>query len=273
MCLTVPGKVLSVEDGDPAFRNAEGDFCDVRKRTVREIAIEHPAAVRVFESLGIDYCCGGKQTLKDACERAGVPVERTLDLLAQIEEHPPSEAENWAGASAQELISHIVGRHHSYVRSETPRLMTMFDKVVSRHGQDHPELVPIRDLFSALTQELFAHMLKEENVLFPHLEKMDAAMTRGELPPPAVFGSIEMPISRMLADHDQAGELLAKMRVLSSGYSAPESACPTYRALYHGLEEFEHDLHHHVHLENNILFPRALHMEQGTDTELAHEHD
>jgi regulator of cell morphogenesis and NO signaling len=239
-------------------------------QTVREIAIEHPATVRVFESLGIDYCCGGKRTLKDACERAGVPVKRTLDLLAQIEEHTPSEAANWAGAGAQKLIRHIVGRHHSYVRSETPRLMTMFDKVVSRHGQDHPELASIRDLFSALTQELFAHMLKEENVLFPYLEKMDAAVTRGEIPPPAVFGSVEMPISRMLAEHDDAGELLAKMRVLSSGYSAPESACPTYRALYHGLEEFERDLHQHVHLENNILFPRALHMEQGT--ELAHEH-
>ena len=239
-------------------------------QTVREIAIEHPATVRAFESLGIDYCCGGKRTLKDACERAGVPVERTLDLLAQSEEHTPFEAANWAGASAQELIHHIVGRHHSYVRSESPRLMTMFDKVVSRHGQDHSELASIRDLFSALTQELFAHMLKEENVLFPYLEKMEAAVTRGELPPPAVFGSVEMPISRMLADHDDAGELLAKMRVLSSGYSAPESACPTYRALYHGLEEFERDLHQHVHLENNILFPRALHMEQGT--ELAHEH-
>ncbi|MGZ6057454.1 MAG: iron-sulfur cluster repair di-iron protein [Isosphaeraceae bacterium] len=239
-------------------------------QTVREIAIEHPATVRVFESLGIDYCCGGKRTLKDACERAGVPVERTLDLLAQIEEHTPSEAANWAGASAQELIRHIVGRHHSYVRSETPCLTTMFDKVVSRHGQDHPELASIRDLFSALTQELFAHMLKEENVLFPYLEKLDAAVTRGEIPPPAVFGSVELPISRMLADHDDAGELLAKMRVLSSGYSAPESACPTYRALYHGLEEFERDLHQHVHLENNILFPRALHMEQGTG--LAHEH-
>ena len=177
---------------------------------------------------------------------------------------------NWAGASAGELIGHIVGRHHSYVRSESPRLITMFDKVVSRHGQDHPELASIRDLFSALTQELFAHMLKEENILFPYLEKMEAAVTRGEIPPPAVFGSVEMPISRMLADHDDAGELLAKMRVLSSGYRVPDSACPTYRALYHGLEEFERDLHQHVHLENNILFPRALHMEQGT--ELAHEH-
>jgi regulator of cell morphogenesis and NO signaling len=239
-------------------------------QTVREIAIEHPATVRVFESLGIDYCCGGKRTLKDACERAGVPVERALDLLAQVEEDAPADAANWGGATAQELIRHIVGRHHSYVRSEAPRLETMFEKVVSRHGEDHPELASIRDLFGALTEELFMHMHKEENVLFPYIEQMESAVGRGAAPPPACFGSVEMPISRMLADHDDAGELLAKIRVLSSGYRAPDSACPTYRALYHGLEEFERDLHHHVHLENNILFPRALHMEQGT--ELVHEH-
>ena len=240
-------------------------------QTVREIAIEHPTTVRVFESLGIDYCCGGKRSLQDACQRAGVPVEQALNLLATVKEDSTADTANWGGASAQQLIHHIVGRHHSYVRIETPRLMTMFEKVVSRHGQAHPELAPIRDLFQALTEELAVHMQKEENVLFPYFEQMESAAAQGTAPPPAVFGSVEMPISRMLADHDDAGELLAKIRALSAEYQAPDSACPTYRALYHGLEEFEHDLHHHVHLENNILFPRALHMEQGT--ELAHERD
>ena len=147
----------------------------------------------------------------------------------------------------------------------------MLDKVVSRHGQEHPELASIRDLFGALTQELSAHMLKEENILFPYFEQMESAISRGADPPPAVFSSVETPISRMLADHDDAGELLAQMRGLSSGYRVPDSACPTHRALYHGLEEFERDLHHHVHLENNILFPRALHMEQRV-SETANEH-
>ncbi|MFZ0339698.1 MAG: hemerythrin domain-containing protein [Terracidiphilus sp.] len=169
------------------------------------------------------------------------------------------------------MIGHIVGRHHNYVRSEGPLLVIMLEKVVSRHGQEHPELASIRDLFCALTQELSAHMLKEENILFPYLEQMESAVSRGAAPPLAVFRSLEMPISRMLADHDDAGELLAEMRRLSSGYRVPDSACPTYRALYHGLEEFEHDLHHHVHLENNILFPRALHMEQRA-AEAVHEH-
>jgi regulator of cell morphogenesis and NO signaling len=147
----------------------------------------------------------------------------------------------------------------------------MFEKVVSRHGQAHPEVASIRDLFEALTAELSVHMQKEENVLFPYFEQMESAVAQGTAPAPAAFGSVQMPISRMLADHDDAGELLAKIRALSSEYQAPDSACPTYRALYHGLEEFEHDLHRHVHLENNILFPRALHMEQGI-VELAHEH-
>ena len=240
-------------------------------QTVREIAIEHPATVRVFESLGIDYCCGGKRSLQDACQRAGVPVERALDLLEGVKEDSTTDTANWGGASAQELVRHIVGQHHSCVRSETPRLMIMFEKVVSRHGQAHSELASLRDLFKALTEELSVHMHKEENVLFPYFEQMESAVARGAAPPPVVFGSVEMPISRMLADHDDAGELLARIRALSNEYHAPESACPTYRALYHGLEEFERDLHHHVHLENNILFPRALHMEQGI-VELAHEH-
>ncbi|HXI40671.1 MAG TPA: iron-sulfur cluster repair di-iron protein [Bryobacteraceae bacterium] len=240
-------------------------------QTVREIAIKHPITVRVFESLGIDYCCGGKRTLNDACERAGVPVKRALDLLAALEESDPADVADWAGASTGKLIGHIVGRHHNYVRSESPRLVIMLEKVVSRHGQEHPELASIRDLFSALTQELSAHMLKEENILFPYLEQMASAVAHGAAPPPAIFGSVEMPISRMLADHDDAGELLVEMRVLSLGYRVPDSACPTYRALYHGLEEFERDLHHHVHLENNILFPQALHMEQRV-SEAACEH-
>jgi len=240
-------------------------------QTVRAIAIEHPGTVRAFESLGIDYCCGGKRGLQEACERAGVPVERALDLLAAVQENPPADVANWGGATTHELIGEIVGRHHSYVRSETPGLLTMLQKVVSRHGQDHPELASIQSLFGALTEELSAHMLKEENILFPYLEQMESSAARGTTPPPAVFGSVEMPISRMLADHEDAGELLAQMRALSSEYQAPDSACPTYRGLYHGLEEFERDLHHHVHLENNILFPRALHLEQGV-VELAHEH-
>jgi regulator of cell morphogenesis and NO signaling len=120
----------------------------------------------------------------------------------------------------------------------------------------------IQELFQALTDELSLHMMKEENVLFPYLAQMEAALSEGCAVPPAMFGSVEMPISRMVADHDDAGALTARIRSLSGGFAAPADACPTYLALYQGLEDFERDLHQHIHLENNILFPRAVKMER-----------
>ena len=237
-------------------------------QTVREIAINNPATVRIFESLGIDYCCGGKRPLQEACDRANVGVERVLKLLAEIKPEPTSPEEKiWAGASFLELTQHIVARHHNYVRQEAPRLEMLLEKVVTKHGDAHRELHSIRELFDAMSQELFAHMLKEEQVLFPYLQQMEAAARNRTPLPLACFESIGIPIARMLADHDDAGELAATIRALSSNYQVPDEACPSYRGLYHGLQEFERDLHLHVHLENNILFPRALEMERTLQQE------
>jgi regulator of cell morphogenesis and NO signaling len=232
-------------------------------QTVREIAINNPATVRVFESLGIDYCCGGKRPLQEACDRASVPLARVMELLADVEPDSISpEEQRWADASFMELTEHIVARHHNYIRQEAPRLEMLLDKVVNRHGDAHHELFSIRELFLAMSQELFAHMLKEEQVLFPFLQKMEIAERTGTPLPSACFESIGVPIARMLADHDDAGELTAKIRALSGNYQVPDGACPSYSGLYHGLQEFERDLHRHVHLENNILFPRALEMDR-----------
>ena len=234
------------------------------ERTVREIAIEHPGSVRVFESLGIDYCCGGKRSLQQACERSGVALEKVVELLAQAnKEAAPVGVENWAGAGMDVLTAHIVDQHHAYVRREAPRLAGLLEKVVSKHGAAHGELAAIRELFTAMAEELFAHMQKEENILFPYLARMETAARDGRSLPAALFGTVEAPISRLLADHDDAGELTSRMRALAHDYALPPEACPTYRALYQGLEEFERDLHVHVHLENNILFPRALALEQS----------
>jgi regulator of cell morphogenesis and NO signaling len=233
-------------------------------QTVREIAIHNPATVRVFESLGIDYCCGGKRPLAEACERAGVSVAQALKLLADVgPESSSPEGRAWGDASFRDLIDHIVARHHVYVRQEGPRLEALLDKVISRHGVNHPELLSIRDLFSAMNQELVTHMFKEEHILFPFLQKMEVSVRTGAPLPLACFDSVGTPIARMLADHDDAGELLAKIRALSSHYQAPAGACPSYLGLYHGLREFERDLHLHIHLENNILFPRALAMDHA----------
>ena len=149
------------------------------------------------------------------------------------------------------------------MRDETPRLEALLQKVVTRHGEAHPELRVIQETFVALSHELLAHMMKEEHVLFPFLDQMERAARTGGPSPVGCFASVEFPIARMLADHDDAGALTAKIRELSGGYQPPDDACPSYRGLYHALEEFARDLHQHVHLENNVLFPRAVEMERS----------
>jgi regulator of cell morphogenesis and NO signaling len=237
-------------------------------KTVREIAIEHPASVRIFDSLGIDYCCGGTRPLEEACRRANISLDQVLRMLERMEAQPPATEANWSQAPLADLIQHIIERHHGYIRRESARLIPLLDKVAAKHGAAHSELKSIQDLFKTLVDELFAHMMKEEHVLFPYLVKLEGAARVGQPAPPAcfgqiMFGSVAMPISRMLADHDDAGALAAQIHNLASDFHPPEDACASYHALYHGLDEFERDLHHHVHLENNILFPRALEMERN----------
>ena len=235
---------------------------DTRDKTVREIAIENPSSVRVFETLGIDYCCGGKRSLNDACTRANVPLESVLNLLAEAkQDHAAKDAGVWNEARLSVLADHIVQAHHGYVRRETPRIAALLVKVIGRHGGSRPEVKQIEELFTAVSQELFPHMLKEEQVLFPYIAKMESAFLDGQPLPPAFFGSVTKPIANMLADHDDAGALVSLMRELSNGYEPPAGSCPTFRALYQGLQEFERDLHQHVHLENNILFTRAVELE------------
>jgi regulator of cell morphogenesis and NO signaling len=230
-------------------------------QTTREIAIRNPEAVPVFESLGIDYCCGGSRSLKDACNRANVDPNHLTQLLEKFDKRV-EPATDWIAEPLDALSRHIVERHHAYVRRVTPQIENWLNKVVTKHGAKHPEVREIQQLFESLAEELFAHMLKEERVLFPYLELMAAAERENTSPAKPFFDSVEIPISRMLAEHDDAGELTARIHELSGGYQPPADACPTFHALYNGLAEFERDLHQHVHLENNILFPRALDLER-----------
>ena len=231
-------------------------------QTVREIAIQNPATVRVFESLGIDYCCGGKRPLEEACLRANLSLERVLTLLSSAKNTQSEPADrSWTAAPLDELATYIVDKHHKFIRAEVPRLQDLARKVVSKHAGAHPELTSVEELFSAMADELFAHLMKEERILFPALRQLEAAASTGAPAPIACFDTVQAPIARMLADHDDAAELTSQIRKLSSDYQPPADACPSYRGLYHGLEEFERDLHRHVHLENNILFPRAIELE------------
>jgi regulator of cell morphogenesis and NO signaling len=230
---------------------------------VRDIAVECPASVRVFEKLGIDYCCGGARSLEDAC--AGVSANMS-EVLSRLEEalHQPGDPEfaKWHTAPLDELAHHIVSQHHTFVRDEIPHIDALLVKVGSRHSELHPEVLEIDRLFSEVATELKTHMLKEEQVLFPYIAQMDEAARAGKSIPQAFFGSVGNPVSAMMKEHDHAGDLTDKISQLSNQYNPPAGACPSYRALYYALSEFEQDLHRHVHLENNVLFPRALKLEQ-----------
>ena len=231
-------------------------------RTVRELAVEIPGATRIFEKVGIDYCCGGKSSLADACAKAGVAVKEMLTTLQSAATAPlPSEELNFQEASLSELIQHILDKHHVFARNELQRLEALLNTVCIAHGLNHPELVQLRVLFETLCAELGAHMRKEEVVLFPYVIGMEDAVRNTRPIAAAPFGTVSNPVRRMMMEHDHAGDLLKKMRQLTLEYTTPSTACISYKTLYQALEELEKDLHQHIHLENNILFPRAVELE------------
>ena len=234
-------------------------------KTVRELAVEIPEATRVFEKIGIDYCCGGGKSLEEACAASNVSVDEVLDSLELAEQtgRAKQKERNWLVEPLAELVAHINGTHHKYTREEIARLGPLFDKVVSVHGKNHPELQHMRAAFRGLAQELTTHMMKEEAILFPYIVRMEEAVIEREpvLPPP--FGSVQNPVAMMMHEHDSAGDALRAMREASAGYTPPGDACISYQTLYKALGDFEKDLHQHIHLENNILFPRAIEMERS----------
>ena len=232
--------------------------------TIRDIALQHPETIRVFERFGIDYCCGGRKSLGQACQELQLSAEQLLQKLRETSSAPATqETAKWQIEPLSALVRHIVDKHHGYCRQEIPRLKALAEKVRARHGENHPELKEMETAFSALAGELNTHMLKEEQVLFPQIVRVECAVGAGQAPPPAFFGSIANPITAMVDEHEAAGELLAQLRSLSSDYRTPEGACPSYMGLFQGLKDFEQDLHMHVHLENNVLFPRAVEMESA----------
>jgi regulator of cell morphogenesis and NO signaling len=234
-------------------------------RTVREIALEQPALMRVFENFGIDYCCGGGKTLAEACAARAVEVDRVVAALKFAAIAPAPAAEDWTRSSQEELTAHIVATHHAYVKKELPRLATLAEIVVKRHGAAHPKLPELQAALARLDEELSQHLGKEEAILFPYIVQLEGFLAGQSPRPTACFGAVAKPIQKMTREHEAAGALLAQMRCLSSNFTAPEEACPTFHAFYDGLREFEQDLHRHIHLENNILFPRAVAMEAALE--------
>ena len=231
-------------------------------RTVRDVASANPGAARIFEKFGIDYCCGGERSLAQACSSAKVNLQEVAEAL----EKPQSQSgdRDWQKVTLAELAKHIVAKHHEYVRQEIQRLIPLSAKVAGVHGKNHPELETIQSSFQALAEELTAHLMKEERILFPYIEQLELAANFGSPLAASPFGTVKNPVRMMMMEHDSAGELLRKMREASGNYALPADACTSFQMLYRALEEIEADLHQHIHLENNILFPRAIELEAKT---------
>ena len=214
--------------------------------TVGQIATEHPLATRVFHRHGIDFCCGGGKPLKDVCAARGIDTDVVLAEIQKELDASAKPEERWDQASLEELIDHILVTYHEPLREELPRLETMAGKVLDVHRDKDPDtLSELQTICVDLHAELKNHMAKEEQVLFPMIRSGQGAMAGG-------------PITVMLHEHDSAATALRRLRELTKDYEVPAEACNTWRALWHGLAALEASLHQHIHLENNILFPRAL---------------
>jgi regulator of cell morphogenesis and NO signaling len=232
--------------------------------TVGELVRERPARSRVFERLQIDYCCGGKLPLAEACEKHELDPQRVLQHLQESDAQPALDEVPVVDADAMsltDLVNHIEQTHHEYLKAELPRLDAMTQKVMEVHGSTDRRLAEVRRAFATLYEELVGHLMKEEQILFPRIRQLesDTDVTA------EYCGSIANPIRQMESEHDSAGNALAILNGFTDGYQAPEWACNTYRAMLDGLAQLEWDLHQHIHKENNVLFPKAIRLE----TELA----
>ena len=231
-------------------------------KTVREIALDAPLTARVFDEFKIDFCCKGRVPFVEACEIAGADPELVFAKLRPILENFRADDSAAERMGPTELIDHIVATHHVFTVNEIHRLVLLSEKVAARHGDNHPELNEIRDQFNDLAEELIAHQRKEELMLFPYIKKLEIALKQGRAAEAPPFGSAINPIRLMMYDHGNAVETMWNLRELSGNYTAPEDACPSYKGLFAGLKDFERDLHRHIQLENDHLFPRATEMEK-----------
>jgi regulator of cell morphogenesis and NO signaling len=218
----------------------------------------HEGRARILAGFGLDYCFGGRTPLGEACSQRGVDVE---EVLRALEENDDSQAAadqiDWSGESMARLANHIVSRHHAYLREMLPQLGTLLEEIVAKDADKHPNLVELREVYSAMSEDLLNHMMKEELALFPLIRSLDQALQAGELAPGFHRGSVTAPIHVMEDEHQNTGKALMRMRELTFSFRPPKDACRAYRLLMLGLRELESDLHLHIHKENDILFLRA----------------
>ena len=230
--------------------------------TIGELVAKDYRKAEVFKKYGLDFCCGGKKSVARACKEKGInpaQVEQELNALADT---PVARAQNFAAWDLSFLADYIENTHHTYVREALPALTEYTTKIARVHGENHPELITIAKHFAAVASELNAHMPKEERVLFPYIRRLNEADKTGATVVRPGFGSIQNPINMMELEHEAAGSSMEAIRELSNNYTVPADGCTTYNLAFAKLQEFESDLFQHIHLENNILFPKALELEK-----------
>jgi regulator of cell morphogenesis and NO signaling len=226
--------------------------------TVAELAIAIPRSIPVLEKLHIDYCCRGTQPIDQACRRAGITAHELLSLI-NSEPAAAAEARSWDKTSLTTMIQFIIDTHHAYTRQTLQTLQGLAAKVRDRHGEHHPELIPLARLVGELMADLIPHMMKEEQIVFPYVSELES----GDDVPPPFFGTVRNPIRMLMMEHEAAGEKVAEIRSVTSNFELPADACTSFTAFYNLLQELERDLHSHIHLENNVLFPRAAALEES----------
>ncbi|NER13652.1 iron-sulfur cluster repair di-iron protein [Leptobacterium flavescens] len=232
----------------------------IEDKTVAEVVSENIKTAHIFKKHGIDFCCGGGISIKKACEKQEVDYKLIEEELLNVDADV-SRAYDYNNWNLDFLIDHIINVHHTYVEESIPLIIQYSDRVAKVHGHHYTEVVEINRLFKEVAGELAAHLQKEEIILFPYIKKLLAMQKEGVKTTPPPFGSVNNPIQMMETEHEDAGDIFKQIALLSNNYTPPEGACNTFKALYSKLQEFEDDLHRHIHLENNILHPKALDLE------------
>jgi regulator of cell morphogenesis and NO signaling len=227
--------------------------------SLAQIVNNNHHAAAIFEKYHLDFCCKGKRSLEQACAEEQLSLSKVMeDLQNAFMEDKNSTAVDYEKMNLSQLADFIVQTHHAYVKNEMPQIQAYLQKVSSKHGERHPELHKIFQIFNAVTEEMEGHMKKEELVLFPRIRELQKLTDNESAYLQLNISYVQSPITIMEQEHDHAGSLLNDIRILSNDYTPPEDACTTYRLSYAALKAFELDLHQHVHLENNILFPKAI---------------
>lgn len=239
----------------------------IQKKEIGQFVAEDFRTAVVFSEYGIDFCCRGNRPLDEVCNKKNIALEEILEKLNVSSTNVQHNTQAYNTWPLDLLATYIEKTHHRYVESKIPVLFQFLDKLCKVHGERHPKLIEINGLFKEVAGELAQHMKKEELVLFPRIKKMVKRVEENTPLEPAHFGTVQNPISMMEHEHDAAGEIFRKIASLTNNYTPPEDACNTYRVAFSMLDEFEKDLHLHIHLENNILFPKALKMEQKLSEE------